>query len=536
MSTMYITYLQAEKFLSENDWVFHTHKVMDASNNVLAAVLDAESVIRGYSLTDDKKYIENYDLKVNKIWQSFIVLKSLTSTNKEQQVRMQELERLLSDKVKTMDYGINYKKTHISPTVEGNSLVYHGQALSMQIKSLIKEIYQVEAVLLQAREDTTLESFNLNIYLAASITIVSILFIITVMIFINSLLSHLQRSNAKLEEQAREMTTINLMNNLLSSSDSIKESMQIFSEYLKILLPFCDGAIYLLKSSGNYLESVVEWGKITVHNKVISPNQCWALRQGRIQEFYNDSTSIACEHCQNSSTVVPYLCVPLLAQNEIIGILYLELVVTADENPAELKDLVKSNLLLIQNLAGQIALSISNIKMHEVLKTRSTRDPLTNLYNRSYLTDSLERDIQRAKSKHVSLAIVMVDLDYFKQANDKYGHDAGDTILKQISMLLVEATKQSDIVCRYGGEEFLMAYYDSTLEDTLARVEKLRKGISELEFIFRGAKYSVTASFGVAMYTGLNNETAENLIKAADEALYESKHAGRDKITVYKSK
>ena len=225
---------------------------------------------------------------------------------------------------------------------------------------------------------------------------------------------------------------------------------------------------------------------------------------------------------------------PMVAQNEIIGVLYLEILQASGKVQQAIKKLVEQNQLMIQNLAGQIALSISNIKLHEILKTRSTRDPLTNLYNRAYLNETLERDIQRAKRKNISIAIVMMDLDHFKNANDAYGHEAGDSILKQIAKLLTENIRESDIICRYGGEEFLIVFYDTTLESTVARIEHIRKIISELQFNFSGILYSPTASFGIAMYPEHGDENPDKLIKASDEAMYQSKHNGRNKATVYK--
>lgn len=528
-----VSYFQADKFLLSNKWVNHTHDVMEGSDNVLASVLDAESVTRGYLITGDKKFVINYDIKIAKIWTDFKTLKTLTKDNTEQAERLIALEPLISDKINTMQNSIDYKKSHASQNLEANSLVYHGQQVSMQIKALLNDIYQAEQLLLQMREADTLKNFKSNVYLTTFMALLSIVFLIVMIVYINKLLSHIIVTNNKLEHQANEISIVNEMNNLLVSSDTISESMQILSSYLKVLLPFCAGVIYLMKSSANYLESIAEWGDPVVHGKIFSPSQCWALRQGKIHEFLNNGMSIACEHTQESNTSPAYICIPLLAQNEIIGVLYLEFTHNANERASDIKKLAKKNRLLIQNLADQASLSISNIKLHDVMKTRSTRDSLTNLYNRSYLTDTLDRDIQRAKKKHVSLAIVMMDLDLFKNVNDTYGHEAGDVLLKSISALLINEIHESDIVCRYGGEEFLIVFYDVTLDDTLARIEKIRILISELKFTFNGAKYSPSASFGIAMYPDHGDEDSEKLIKSADEALYQSKHEGRNKVTVY---
>jgi diguanylate cyclase (GGDEF)-like protein len=530
---MGISYVQIGKFFTANDWVNHTYKVMSTTDAVLADIVDAESVTRGYLITGDIKFTINYELKIAKIWRDFSDLKKLTADNEQQVQRLSELEPLIIDKINTMKGAIEYKKANKFQTVEANSWVFHGQQVSMQIKFMAKDVYQTEELLLQAREEDTLRRFNISVLLAGIVTIVNIFFLIAIIVYLNRLLSKLHRSNINLEFQAKYMTMLNNMNTLLSGSDNIEETMQILSGHLKLLLPFCSGVIYLIKSSANYLESIAIWNELTFHAAVFSPSQCWALRQGKVHEYYYNEANVCCEHNENAKTSISYMCVPLLAHNDVIGVLYLELIKANDQSHKDIKQTVSKNKLLIQNLAGQIALSISSIKMHDVLKTRSTRDGLTNLYNRSYLTDTLARDIERAKRGDIVMAVVMMDIDLFKNVNDTFGHDAGDAILKQISALLTEMTRRSDIVCRYGGEEFLIVFYDTTLEKTVSRIEQMRQSISELRFNFNNEKYSPTASFGIAMYLGHGDEDPDKLIKAADEALYKSKHDGRNRVTVY---
>ena len=537
----YISYRQADKFLTANNWVIHTYKIMQATDDMLQDILDIESVTHEYIISGNEKNLDSYNSKTSKIMSDIATVQNLTTNNPVPQQILNKLKPHLLQQIKLFDESIKERKSVKSQTKFGEKLINYDQSLMEEIKQLINNLNETEIAILQQHEDETLRSFDTTIYITSIATIVNIFFLVSIMFLFNRLLISYKESNLKiesafteLENQANTMSIINEMNNILGSSSSIKETLQIISLYIKRLLPFTAGTVYLMKASANYLESTAEWNSPKLREKIFSPTQCWSLRQGRIHTYYHDEAGIICEHNENTADLPSYVCVPMLAQNEIIGVLYLEILQASGKVQQAIQKLVEQNQLMIQNLAGQIALSISNIKLHEILKTRSTRDPLTNLYNRAYLNETLERDIQRAKRKNISIAIVMMDLDHFKNANDAYGHEAGDSILKQIAKLLTENIRESDIICRYGGEEFLIVFYDTTLESTVARIEHIRKIISELQFNFSGILYSPTASFGIAMYPEHGDENPDKLIKASDEAMYQSKHNGRNKATVYK--
>ncbi len=344
----------------------------------------------------------------------------------------------------------------------------------------------------------------------------------------------LASSLQEVKKKAYEMNIVNEMYNKLRSSDMIEEILEMIVLYFKKLFPGMAGAIYLMSNSKNYLEHLTEWGEPRFIEKVMSPEQCWGLREGKIFLYVSKNENVLCKHfIKSEEKICSYICVPLLAFNEVIGVLHLQLLFLADAEEKDIIEFYNRNHMTIQNLASQISLSISNIRLSEILKKRSTRDALTGLYNRVYLEEFFEKDLQRAKRKKTSVAVVMMDLDHFKNVNDLYGHESGDVVLKKISNLITLELRNSDVACRYGGEEIIIILYDITVKDALEKINELKVSISELEFHFADL-VRITASFGIAMFPE-HGEDVQQLTKAADEALYLSKKLGRNRIMLYHS-
>ena len=182
------------------------------------------------------------------------------------------------------------------------------------------------------------------------------------------------------------------------------------------------------------------------------------------------------------------------------------------------------NAVLRERASAMAALGRALDNVHELALT----DPLTGLYNRRLLQDALPRELILAERRDEQLAVIMIDLDYFKRINDSSGHDAGDAALVEVAALLKRHIRASDIACRYGGEEFVLVLPDATLAGAVQKAEELRVAIAQLALRHRGA-LGVTASLGVAVYPQHGLE-AESLLRAADEALYAAKGAGRNRV------
>jgi len=166
------------------------------------------------------------------------------------------------------------------------------------------------------------------------------------------------------------------------------------------------------------------------------------------------------------------------------------------------------------------------------LREQAIRDALTNIFNRRYMEETLERELARAAREVYPLCIVMIDIDHFKDVNDTYGHEAGDTVLKELADMITKQSRQGDFVCRYGGEEFVLVMPNINIEVATERANSLLRSISSLFVTFGRINLNITVSMGISWFPA-HGTTKENLLRTADKALYEAKRAGRNRISVY---
>ena len=166
------------------------------------------------------------------------------------------------------------------------------------------------------------------------------------------------------------------------------------------------------------------------------------------------------------------------------------------------------------------------------LREQAIRDPLTNLFNRRYLDDTLERELARATREVYPLCIVMMDIDHFKDVNDEHGHEAGDVVLKTLAQTVISQSRQGDFVCRYGGEEFVLVMPNIGISVAKERANNLHKFITEQVVHYRGKNLKIKISMGISWFPS-HGETKEDLLRAADQALYTAKRMGRNRVYIY---
>lgn len=166
------------------------------------------------------------------------------------------------------------------------------------------------------------------------------------------------------------------------------------------------------------------------------------------------------------------------------------------------------------------------------LRSQAIRDPLTNLFNRRYLDETLDRELARAAREHYQVCVIMLDIDHFKKVNDTYGHEAGDHVLKALADTLSSRNRRGDFACRFGGEEFVVVMPNIAVEVAYQRAEELRKTLNSLAIPYGQFYLNTTISIGIAGYPS-NGQEREALLRAADRALYAAKRAGRNHILTY---
>jgi diguanylate cyclase (GGDEF)-like protein/PAS domain S-box-containing protein len=328
----------------------------------------------------------------------------------------------------------------------------------------------------------------------------------------------------KLEEYNQDMILLNELNDFLQTCKTVKEAYQILANALQSLFPTCSGNLFRINVGSQTVEMVTNWGK--PHTKSdFEISECWGLRRGSPHYLSGSNPHIHCYHLLETSDLAESLCIPLMTGERQQGLLFI--------GTEKTEGLTLAKQQLARTLAESIALVLGNLELREILEFQSIHDSLTGLYNRHYWEKALEREIKLAERRQSSLSVIMVDVDHFKKFNDNFSHQVGDFVLKEISQVLSVNCRSTDIICRYGGEEFLLILPDSNLKDTCKRAEDLRLAVKGLE-LYSGEQYlgQLTASFGVAAYPESVN-TGYDLIIVADQALLQAKKEGRDRVVSY---
>ncbi|WP_459855154.1 sensor domain-containing diguanylate cyclase [Dongia sp. agr-C8] len=340
----------------------------------------------------------------------------------------------------------------------------------------------------------------------------------------------LRRRNAD-RHQVTEMSTA------LQLADSRHEAYAIIASFARRMMTEVSGVLYVYTASRDQLTQVAQWsrkGEAHTFAEQLHPQECWGLRQGSRHDGRagnsdageTDAAPITCRHLDGEDELGPYACIPIVGRGQILGMLHLRgEILRTRKTAAALDD-------TIERLTDQLSLSLTNIELREKLENMALRDGLTGLYNRRFLDETLERDLSKLQRDRKSGAVLLLDVDHFKRFNDTHGHQAGDEALRRVGTALLASVRASDVVCRYGGEEFLVFLPDCNTAEATAKAEKIRAAVSGTSMTM-GERVipSVTISIGLAMFPA-HAQTRALLLQMADRALYQAKAAGRNRVVV----
>ncbi|MDB4994959.1 MAG: domain S-box/diguanylate cyclase protein, partial [Myxococcaceae bacterium] len=323
----------------------------------------------------------------------------------------------------------------------------------------------------------------------------------------------------RLLARGRQSALLNELGEGLLSCLTLPEAFAFCGRFMLKSAAATSGRVCVQNASRNLLDQAFSWGTTTSVDESFEPKDCLALRRGSEYLVEDASSDGTCSHVHAREGSV--LCVPLMAHGDIVGVFTIA-------GPRE--TLTEEAITLFRAMGEQLGLAFANLQLRERLQTQSIRDALTGLFNRRYLEETLPRELARGARANKSIGVLLFDVDHFKTFNDTFGHDAGDAVLRELGGVLRASVRQSDIACRYGGEEFVVVFPEVDLEGLTRRAERLREKVKEIAITHGGRVLGpVSISIGAAL-SPLHGASADVLLKAADRALYDAKGAGRDRV------
>jgi diguanylate cyclase (GGDEF)-like protein len=334
----------------------------------------------------------------------------------------------------------------------------------------------------------------------------------------------LQETTRRWADRTRDLSLLADMMGALPAAVDIAEASQIVAGFLPQIFGGFAGEIWIEQGVRGVFERVAGWRLEKEGPPTLRAEDCWALRRGQPLHIEDPNDPLICRHTHDErGRQGPHACMPILALGEMIGLIHLRWTELSGMSPDQ---------ALLESTAKQIGLAIGNVRLREELSRQALRDPLTGLFNRRQFESLLQRRIASASREPGGFGILMIDVDHFKSVNDRYGHEAGDAVLKTVAEAVAQTIRPQDDVCRLGGEEFVVLLSDPAPHEIQFVAERIRARIEDLPMAFNGTTLpGVTVSIGVAIFP-LDASEGSTLLRVADEAMYGAKRAGRNRICV----
>lgn len=339
----------------------------------------------------------------------------------------------------------------------------------------------------------------------------------------STLLLQLHDSLAETERHNEQLRLISAFSHHIHACENEQQILAAAEKSLPPILGCESGVLYCPTPEGEF-RRVVRWPEGCLSEPSIRRERCEALRKvSRIEGEF-----APCRGC-NLPDPHRVSCVPLRLGRKSVGLLQLT---SADVRRTALRCSAESSI--VQMVADQLCLALINATARKDLGDKVMRDGLTGAFNRRYMEEALQREIARGLRSKSPLSLLMLDLDHFKQLNDTMGHAVGDLVLKELAKILADNVRPSDIVCRYGGEEFLVALPDTSSVAARNRADELRRMIHNISKLVKHQRV-ISASIGISAMPEHGSDL-KTLLRAADDALYDAKHSGRDRAVIAPSR
>lgn len=525
-----------QRFIVDANLVAHTNQVIAGIDAIEARLRDAESAQRGYLLTGRIDYLVDYRNNRDSLEPGFGWLRELLTDNPGQIKQVEALQGLANQRMSQIEATLSAYGQGGLPAAQ----IHIGQEVletSRAIRTQARRMLEIEQGLLAGRAVSSHQSANL----LRSLALLGIPLGIAMVILVYCLLLREIRRRAsaerassdaqqrlllsveQLEQGSASLRELGRYSGLLQSCMSSEEAIHLAAQLLSRLLPDAGGTLYRIRASQDYAEEVARWGEHAAGSVgMLAPSECWALRRGQTHLQRIAEEAVRCSHilAPASGSPASTACVPLIAQGTQLGFIYLSAVA----------DTLLARMELVETAAEQLSMALFNLELQERLRIQSIREPLTGLFNRRYLEESLSRELSRCQRRGLPLALIMLDLDHFKAFNDLHGHVGGDALLAGFGRLLQSLSRPEDIACRYGGEEFTLILPEVGMPAALARAEAIRGAVQAMRVRHLGQELpGVTVSIGVACHPD-HGDGAEALVRCADQALYRAKHGGRNRV------
>jgi diguanylate cyclase (GGDEF)-like protein/PAS domain S-box-containing protein len=342
---------------------------------------------------------------------------------------------------------------------------------------------------------------------------------------------NLEEALNQLERRNQQNKIIIEMRDMIEVTEAMHELPPVIISNMKRLFPGSAGALFYRDLGKQEMEKIATWNEFPddVDKGTIACKDCPAYTKGHPYIVDDTSTNDICPSMKNTTARL-YACIPIMERGEVIGLLHIR---DSESLSAEAR---KRLLIELKETSAPIyaylSLSISNLRLTESLKNQAIKDPLTGLFNRRFLMESFNKEIARASRKKTNISIVMIDIDHFKKFNDEWGHAAGDELLTRLGKFFMENIRESDIACRYGGEEFVILMPEINASTAFNRIDKMREEVKKLKVHYDNQLLPhIALSMGISEYPA-NGNGVDELLRLADEALYKAKQEGRDRVII----